>query len=468
MKKILSKNINNNSCCSDQDEQFSESLSNIESKRVSFDTNSLETSNSIGTQRCSSKSIQQQDRQSVNEFSAEFSTQYPTSTTSTSRLEANLNENDIITTESEIVNSPFTKVKRKRSKRKLNPQNSSEKNLRDVSHFNMYNSLNLDKYSFVISKITDPKIQTNHITLARNIRALFPKAVNAFQLPFGDIKVLFDDKEDMLRASNTSIKNIFGLESIISNNSKKHFLAIHGVPVELTSDDIKDELYIATPSICTISLKYSANKYRTVVAGYSNKVEQADTLERGWLYLGYLRLKISMARNKAPTQCFNCQKFHHSCKICPALHPTCRICAENHPSDKCPKHYKKCANCGGKHHSSSNLCPTKVKHQMKKRHPSHTNYNKSTKKTSLINNGTHIHPTNLSVPEKGKTYADITKKLPENKVSMDNIYRLIDQKINEAFSSVIDKMIDRIIEAISSRLGNAQTDRIYKLSNLRL
>ena len=76
-----------------------------------------------------------------------------------------------------------------------------------------------------------------------------------------------------MEASCTPIKDIFGNESVLTTYSKKYFLAIHGVPCNLSSNEIIDDLRRNYQSINSISLKYSDRKTRTIVVGFTNKNE---------------------------------------------------------------------------------------------------------------------------------------------------------------------------------------------------
>ena len=85
----------------------------------------------------------------------------------------------------------------------------------------------------------------------------------------------------MFSSMNTDFKSTFGECTTITTKSQKYFLAIHGVPSDLKSYDILSELQLKYSSINTVSLKYTSSNYRTIVVGFLNKVDWAETLELG-------------------------------------------------------------------------------------------------------------------------------------------------------------------------------------------
>lgn len=66
-------------------------------------------------------------------------------------------------------------------------------------------------------------------------------------------------------------------------------------------------------------------------------------------------------RDKAPPQCFRCQKFGHTKNYC-GHRAACVRCGENHDITQCPRTTgPKCSNCGGQHVASYRQCPERQK-----------------------------------------------------------------------------------------------------------
>ena len=100
------------------------------------------------------------------------------------------------------------------------------------------------------------------------------------------------------------------------------------------------------------------------------------------------------------------------------------------------------------HHSSSGLCPAKKRRKRDMRSPRNNPKNKTNEPSS--NHVILTRPINTPI----KSYSEVAKQSDNSHKFDDNgLFRLIENKINEAISLAIPKIVDRIIEAITRKLN---------------
>ncbi|XP_072400558.1 uncharacterized protein [Diabrotica undecimpunctata] len=109
---------------------------------------------------------------------------------------------------------------------------------------------------------------------------------------------------------------------------------------------IRDEYEIEVVSIKNMTSRKSDKRHLPM---FVMTVERENTEKlKSITNLMHMKIKIEAT---GPTQCFNCQGYHHAQRACFKA-PRCVKCGEEHSSKSCqmPKDQKaKCANCQGQH-----------------------------------------------------------------------------------------------------------------------
>ena len=142
---------------------------------------------------------------------------------------------------------------------------------------------------------------------------------------------------------------------------------IKGIPLNLTIEEIKESLQSPTAVQDAIRQKrYNKESKKLEDSLAILVVFEGRTLPPNVWCFGRKREVYQYYRRVL--QCHKCQKYGHTQKECRAKESVCLRCSEKHQSGQCPlktidpatrqKSYS-CANCGGSHSSTSNLCPVR-------------------------------------------------------------------------------------------------------------
>ena len=232
---------------------------------------------------------------------------------------------------------------------------------------------NYDNKNFhilLIQKIEDKFKYLNPFTLSNDVKKVLPKSINADILPYGDIRVFFENINDRMESKILDVKPVFGKEATIVEPKGSIFkIVIHSIPRYIKENDLKN--YFEGNSIITkeIIIKPLKNNdhFGTGFVSLDNKAQYDEITKKGYFIVSNRTFKVSKYVNKKVVQCYRCQKYGHTAAICYNKDVKCRFCSKNHESKNCDqKNNLKCANCGENHKSSAYNCKIRQGHIIQK------------------------------------------------------------------------------------------------------
>ena len=149
-----------------------------------------------------------------------------------------------------------------------------------------------------------------------------------------------------------------------TNQTQNKYLAIKGVPTDLTDDEFREFLDLNKIN-CAKADRLKSKKDGRVLPIFQLDIsdpDEAETLLSQNLMCNGTCIIYKVEEFRQPvsvTQCFNCQSFGHSAKNCRSKQK-CLICGESHSHKACPNKEAmkpKCTNCKGPHVASYKWCP---------------------------------------------------------------------------------------------------------------
>ena len=142
---------------------------------------------------------------------------------------------------------------------------------------------------------------------------------------------------------------------------------IKGIPLYLTDEQIKESIDSPFPIIEVLRQKRYNREDKKLENSYSVLVEfESPFLPPNVWCSG--RKKEVFIYNRRVLQCYKCQRYGHLQKDCRAKEFTCLRCSGNHFSKECslkdkeindPARQYCCANCKGRHSTTSSACPVR-------------------------------------------------------------------------------------------------------------
>merc|ERR1711991_901574 len=332
---------------------------------------------------------------------------------------------------------------------------------------------NLNFYTLIIKKISDKFSYLNPFKLSNDVKSVFLKSVNADLLPYGDIRVFFDNINDRMEAKGVkNLKNVFGEEAILEETKFSIFkIVIHSIPLYIKEEDFKeyfDKQAIGYKEIKIKPLKNNEN-YGTCFVSLTSKQTFDEFIKKGQLNISNRRFKISRYVNRNVVQCYKCQKYGHTANICFNKEVKCRFCAKNHESKNCDqKNNLKCANCNLNHKSSAYNCKVRQNFIIKKNKwliTEKQDYKTLNLEKTVIQEAKKKYSTIVKKPEpkkevkkvNEKDIKPIQKKQKDNKnskvikkpvkIKKDKDWeKIIEEKINKIFNEKLEKILDQIFQ----------------------
>ncbi|GBM19632.1 Nucleic-acid-binding protein from transposon X-element [Araneus ventricosus] len=232
-----------------------------------------------------------------------------------------------------------------------------------------------------IDRLTNPNIPPVVMKRTENYKLVLNRIIDVQKIkcrakPTGEFFYMYCESEKDHR-SLTEYLDTESLEYyvIASQAEKPTKVVIHGLDVDSSCDDIREEL---TRKNYRVDKVHQFKKFRTKKLIPVFQVHLLPTENLKEIYkidtLLHMIVTIEPYQRKSIGQCFHCQAFSHVASKCKMI-VKCVICAEQHDSRVCPPKNienptKKCANCGGPHTASYRGCPKfpkKKKQRSKKR-----------------------------------------------------------------------------------------------------
>lgn len=210
------------------------------------------------------------------------------------------------------------------------------------------------------------------------------QALNARQLPSGDIILLLDSADAKTRALQCQQHWLYVAGSRAAIRPKKHSLLVHGVPVSLFSNDQQEEgikyLHEQNPAIAskgariirllwrqrTLKLKKT---YSSLLIDVETASGASTLIREGLVLNGEIKDVKLFDPECLITRCYKCQRYGHNAKYC-QNETRCALCAApGHQRAECPSTDipagHSCVNCSGSHPSGNAICPKQIKESEK-------------------------------------------------------------------------------------------------------
>ncbi|GBN76756.1 Nucleic-acid-binding protein from transposon X-element [Araneus ventricosus] len=220
-----------------------------------------------------------------------------------------------------------------------------------------------------IERLTNPNIPPVVMKRTENYKLILNRIIDVQKIkcrvkPTGEFFFYMYCETEKDHRSLTEYLDSESLEYyvIASLAEKPTKVVIHGLDIDSSSDDIREELTMKNYRVDKV---HQFKKFRTKKPIPVFQVHLLPTENLKEIYeidtLLHMIVTIEPYQRKSIGQCFHCQAFSHVASKCKMI-VKCVICAEQHDSRNCPPKNienptKKCANCGGPHTASYRGCP---------------------------------------------------------------------------------------------------------------
>ena len=177
-----------------------------------------------------------------------------------------------------------------KAKRKNNPPNFIEKSAEFFK-----------QESLIIKNILDKKRYLNPFLLSKDVKSVLPLSINSVLLPYGDIRVYFKSKNDVMELKYIKVNKVFGPESKLEIFNKSiHKVVIHYVPTYISDEDVNTHFKDEGIGISEIKSKTLKNNefFKTLFVSLNDINTQNALLEKKWLKICNKKFKISKYINK--------------------------------------------------------------------------------------------------------------------------------------------------------------------------
>lgn len=178
--------------------------------------------------------------------------------------------------------------------------------------------------------------------------------------------VTFNNKSNANNAVENPYLSKSKYEMYIPQRMFSRVVIIKGIPKDISSDELKDELHCSNPGIrpmeCTrLMRRITTNGTTEYVESTTYKIRIRTLTIPEAVYLWKARTEV--APYIPPTrQCFNCGKLNHTSKFCRQI-SLCLDCGQDkHENEPC-KMPLLCVNCKGTHKALEPTCPEKIKYK---------------------------------------------------------------------------------------------------------
>jgi Associated with zinc fingers len=217
---------------------------------------------------------------------------------------------------------------------------------------------------------------------------------------------------------------------------------IKGLPVDITEDEISEELRSLDYDVKAVrQFKNATKKFPIHLISLSSTPENKQIFNETSLF--FIQIKIESYRSNKPAQCFSCQRFGHSSLHC-GYTPRCVKCTGSHLAKDCSKprdEDPKCVNCDGSHPANYTKCPALIA-EKERRLPLRPN--------TVFKNSSKDFPQSLSIQ---------TPNLPTTQISTTQpSYSAITTNSSSSQAN-LSKDLPAIISQLSSLITNLSTGK---------
>ena len=250
----------------------------------------------------------------------------------------------------------------------------------------------------------------------------------------------------------------------------------HGIPLEMKTNEIKEELeYANNIKIEKISrlqkfdkIKNKKQDTESIIIEYEQDTDIDFPLH---MYIGYKRITVKQFI-PYPTRCFKCQKFGHVSSNCRGK-LKCPNCSEEHDFENCDKkESKKCSNCGGNHSAGFKGCSEFLKakkikeysYSQKLSYAEATKQLKTNVKCTMEQQENEQTKVNIEVNNEDHIVTKVIQKVQTQSIENEgNLVEKVVEKIQSQAKQSEKQFIDNILEQVESHTSEYEeqiTDKI--------
>ena len=199
-------------------------------------------------------------------------------------------------------------------------------------------------HSVVISSNEVNIAKTHPIKLKNELSQLLGN-IQTIKIHNSNILLKLNDEQMRTMQQTKKLLN-YTIQSKVIENHQKVKGIIHGVSLDITTDEITDllESYNVTSAV---RLGKKQNTESVILTFSSKTLPQSVTI-------GFKTHKVK-TYIPLPTRCFNCHKYGHTSTYC-RTKTICPNCSGNHHYSDCQNSEKKCPNCGDCHNAAYKGC----------------------------------------------------------------------------------------------------------------
>ena len=196
-----------------------------------------------------------------------------------------------------------------------------------------------DEQTLYISGRIDDDFLSSSVLQKRRLYTLFPgiKLDFLFTNKFVKIVFLFNNKDCCPRVKNKWCSNLLGTDTRVfsPNESRSHSGIIQDVPVEISTDDIKNVLAGEKEKKIQVIRDIKGGKAIPLVKLVFQKERTFNNYLQNGITLKYMYFKMDPKRTtKRIIQCFNCQQWgSYVSRLC-KNQSWCAICGYEHPTNR--------------------------------------------------------------------------------------------------------------------------------------
>ena len=217
----------------------------------------------------------------------------------------------------------------------------------------------------VVDNIKNPKEVRSSVQIQNRLKSfeVFKDIQFAYSLPQGGVALHFKSSSEADRALENWPEFVFNAGEVphrtkSTNPNKVSYMKNVDLSLsEFQIGEVLSQIGIKTSKIKRLHYRYGKYPMPVVQLVHPSVQDKLSALEKEIPIKFHNRNAILEPKKESVIRCYHCQRFGHIARVC-SYKQRCECCSvSDHLGEVCAASEFCCANCSGKHKSSSKFCP---------------------------------------------------------------------------------------------------------------